>query len=258
MKRVGVFICHCGTNIASTVDVKKVAAAAAEMPNVAFATDYQYMCSEPGQDLIRQAIAEHNLDRVVVASCTPRLHETTFRKACESGGINQFLMEMANIREQCAWVHKDKEKATEKAIDLVRSAVAKVVKNEPLELTTIPIERRALVIGAGIAGMRQPLMWLMPVTKWFWWKEPTIGGNMVRLDKTFPTWTVLPELARRKWLLRRSTQHKTLTYSEVEEIGGYVGNFTVKIRKKARLVDESKCTGCGLCQENAQRKYPAV
>lgn len=188
MKRVGVFICHCGTNIASTVDVKKVAAAAAEMPNVAFATDYQYMCSEPGQDLIRQAIAEHNLDRVVVASCTPRLHETTFRKACESGGINQFLMEMANIREQCAWVHKDKEKATEKAIDLVRSAVAKVVKNEPLELTTIPIERRALVIGAGIAGMQAAIDvadagYQVVLVE----REPTIGGNMVRLDKTFPT-----------------------------------------------------------------------
>ena len=188
MKRVGVFVCHCGTNIASTVDVKKVAATAAEMSDVAFATDYQYMCSEPGQELIKKAITEHDLDRVVVASCTPRLHETTFRKACESGGINQFLMEMANIREQCAWVHKDKEKATAKAIDLVRSAVSKVAKNEPLELTTIPVERRALVIGAGIAGMQAAIDvadagYQVVLVE----REPTIGGNMVKLDKTFPT-----------------------------------------------------------------------
>lgn len=188
MKRVGVFICHCGTNIAATVDVKKVAEVAGEMQNVVYATDYQYMCSEPGQDLIKKAIKEHNLDRVVVASCTPRLHEPTFRKACQDGGLNQFLFEMANIREQCAWVHKDKEPATAKAIDLVRAAVAKATKNEPLQLGSIPIERRALVVGAGIAGMQAAIdiadagYEVVLVDR-----EPTIGGNMVKLDKTFPT-----------------------------------------------------------------------
>lgn len=189
MKRIGVFICHCGTNIAANVDVKKVAEAARAMPEVAFATDYQFMCSEPGQNLIKNSIKEHGLDRVVVASCTPRLHEPTFRKATESGGLNPFLFEMANIREQCSWVHAgNKEAATEKAIDLVRAAVAKVRKNYALQTPTIPVTRRALVIGAGIAGMQAALdiadagheVWLLD-------REPTIGGNMVKLDKTFPT-----------------------------------------------------------------------
>ncbi|QGP92881.1 hypothetical protein MGLY_22730 [Neomoorella glycerini] len=189
MKRVGVFVCHCGTNIASVVDVKRVAEAARSLPDVVYATDYQYMCSDPGQELIRRAIKEQRLDRVVVASCSPRLHEPTFRKACESAGVNPYLFEMANIREQCAWVHaKDKEGATLKAIDLVRTAVAKARRNVPLAAGTIPITKRALVIGAGIAGMQAALdiadagyeVILLD-------REPTIGGNMVKLDKTFPT-----------------------------------------------------------------------
>ena len=189
MKRVGVFVCHCGTNIAANVDVKKVVEAAKSMPEVAFATDYQFMCSEPGQNLVKNSIREHNLDRVVVASCTPRLHEPTFRKAVESAGLNPFLFEMANIREQCAWVHiGDKERATAKAIDLVRVAVAKVRKNVPLKKPSISVTRRALVIGAGIAGMQAALdiadaghqVYLID-------RESTIGGNMVKLDKTFPT-----------------------------------------------------------------------
>ncbi len=189
MKRVGVFICHCGTNIASVVDVKKVAEVAKSFPDVVYATDYQYMCSDPGQELIRKAIKEHRLDRVVVASCSPRLHEPTFRKTVESVGMNPYLFEMANIREQCAWVHaKDKEGATAKAIDLVRMAVSKVRRNAPLFGSTIPITKKALVIGAGIAGMQAALdiadagykVTLLD-------REPTIGGNMVKLDKTFPT-----------------------------------------------------------------------
>lgn len=189
MKRVGVFICHCGTNIAGVVDVKKVAEAAGNLPGVVYATDYQYMCSDPGQELVRKAAKEHNLDRVVVASCTPRLHEPTFRKTVESVGINPYLLEMANIREQCSWVHsKDKEGATAKAIDLVKMAVEKVRRNVPLYGSTIPITKKALVIGAGIAGMQAALdiadagykVTLLD-------REPTIGGNMVKLDKTFPT-----------------------------------------------------------------------
>jgi len=189
LKRVGVFVCHCGTNIASSVDVKQVVAAAAELPDVAFATDYQFMCSEPGQQVIKNAIKEHHLDRVVVASCSPRLHEPTFRKAVESAGLNPFLLEMANIREQCAWVHQnDWERATRKAIALMRTAVAKVCQDTPLEVPTVPVTRRALVVGAGIAGMQTALdvadagyeVVLLD-------REPTIGGNMVKLDKTFPT-----------------------------------------------------------------------
>ncbi len=189
MKRVGVFVCHCGTNIASVVDVKGVAEAARSFPGVVYATDYQYMCSDPGQELIRKAIKEHRLDRVVVASCSPRLHEPTFRRTCASAGVNPYLFEMANIREQCAWVHaKDKEGATRKAVDLVRAAVAKVCRNVPLSPGTISITKRALVIGAGIAGMQAALdiadagykVVLLD-------REPTIGGNMVKLDKTFPT-----------------------------------------------------------------------
>lgn len=189
MKRVGVFICHCGTNIASVVDVKRVAEAAKGFPGVVFATDYQYMCSDPGQELIRKAIKEHRLNRVVVASCSPRLHEPTFRKTVESAGLNSYLFEMANIREQCAWVHaQDKEGATVKATDLVRIAVAKACRNYPLVASSIPITKRALVIGAGIAGMQAALdiadtgyeVVLLD-------REPTIGGNMVKLDKTFPT-----------------------------------------------------------------------
>lgn len=188
MKRIGVFICHCGTNIASTVDVQKVAEVAGGLQDVVFSTNYTYMCSEPGQELIRKATAEHNLDRIVVGCCTPRLHEPTFRKAFASAGGNQFLVEIANLREQCAWVHKDREKATAKAHDLVRMAVAKARRDEPLTISTIPITRRVLVIGAGIAGMQAALdvadsgyeVVLLD-------REPTIGGKMVQLDKTFPT-----------------------------------------------------------------------
>lgn len=187
--RIGVFICHCGSNIASTVDVKRVAEAASRWPGVVFATDYQYMCSEPGQELIRASIKEHRLDRVVVASCTPRLHEPTFRKTLQSAGLNPYVFEMANIREQCAWVHQqDRERATRKAIDLVHMAVAKARHNRPLKEHFIPVTKRALVIGAGIAGMQAALdiadggyeVVLLD-------REPTIGGKMVMLDKTFPT-----------------------------------------------------------------------
>lgn len=189
MKRVGVFICHCGTNIAGGVDVKRVAEVASTFEDVVYATDYQYMCSDPGQELIRKAIAEHGLNRVVVASCTPRLHEPTFQKVLASSGLNPYLFEMANIREQCSWVHaKDTERATAKAISLVRAAVAKVRRNTELQVSTIPVTRRALVIGAGIAGIQAALdiadagyqVVLLD-------REPTIGGNMVKLDKTFPT-----------------------------------------------------------------------
>jgi len=189
VRRVGVFVCHCGTNIAATVDVGRVVEAARQMRGVVFATDYRYMCSEPGQEVIRKAIEEHQLDRVVVAACSPRMHEPTFRKTLATAGMNIYLLEMANIREQVSWVHaSNKEAATRKAIDLVRMAVAKALRNEPLEDSAIPITKRVLVIGGGIAGIQTALDVAeagFPVV--LVEREPTIGGRMAQLDKTFPT-----------------------------------------------------------------------
>ncbi len=188
MKRVGVFVCDCGTNIAGVIDTERVAKEALSMPGVVFATSYKYMCSDPGQDLIKKSIKEHRLQQVVVASCSPRMHENTFRKAVADGGLNPYLFEMVNIREQDSWVHSDKEQATKKAIDLIRMAVFKVLKNKPLAAGTIPVTKRALVIGGGIAGMQSALdiadagYEVILVER-----EATIGGRMVQLDKTFPT-----------------------------------------------------------------------
>lgn len=188
-KRVGVFVCDCGTNIASVIDTEKVAAAALNIPGVVFTTTYKYMCSDPGQELIRNSIKEQNLEQVIVASCSPRMHEKTFRNAVQAGGLNPYLFEMVNIREQDSWVHSfDKERATKKALDLVRMSVSKVLKNKPLEVSTIPVTRKALVIGGGIAGMQAALdiaeagYQVILVEK-----EASIGGKMTQLDKTFPT-----------------------------------------------------------------------
>lgn len=187
-KRVGVFVCDCGTNIASVVDTEKVAAAAGKLPGVVFATTYKYMCSDPGQELVRKAIQEQKLEQVVVASCSPRMHENTFRKAVAAGGINGYMFEMVNIREQDSWVHHDREQATQKAADLVRMAVNKVLHNKPLQISTIPITKKALVIGGGIAGMQAALdiaeagHQVVLVER-----EASIGGKMTQLDKTFPT-----------------------------------------------------------------------
>lgn len=188
MQRVGVFVCECGTNIAAVINTEKVAQEALRMPGVVFATNYKYMCSEPGQDLIKKAIQEYNLKRIVVASCSPRMHENTFRKAIAVGGLNPYLFEMVNIREQDSWVHSDSQEATLKAVDLVRMAVFKVLKNKPLEVSTIPITKRVLIIGAGIAGMQSALdiadagYEVLLVER-----EATIGGKMTQIDKTFPT-----------------------------------------------------------------------
>lgn len=189
MKRIGLFVCWCGSNIGGVVDVPRVVQEAGNFPGVVFATDYKYMCSEPGQDIIVKAIKEHNLDRVVVASCSPRLHEPTFRKTIARADLNPYMFEMANIREQCSWVHSDEpEKATKKAVSLVRRALAKVSQVEPLFESRIPVTKKALVIGGGIAGMQVALdiadsgheVVLVE-------REPTIGGKMAMLDKTFPT-----------------------------------------------------------------------
>ncbi len=188
MARVGVFICHCGTNIAGVVDIQKVTEEIAREEGVITSQDYRYMCSEPGQRMIKESIGSHGLNRLVVASCSPRLHEITFRRVSAEAGLNPYLFEMANIREQCSWVHKDKERATEKAIELVRMAVAKAKRHEPLIPFTIPVERKVLIIGGGISGMQASLDIAnagYPVIMVE--RTPSIGGRMAQLDKTFPT-----------------------------------------------------------------------
>ena len=247
--RIGIFVCHCGTNISATVDVEKVAQEAVLFPNVKHSATYKYMCSDPWQNLIRQAIKEQGLDRVVVASCSPNLHERTFKKCAEDTGINPYLIEMANIREHCSWVHRDREKATAKAIELVRIAVAKVSRNRPLQKTYVSIEKKVLIIGGGISGIQAAIdisFAKFPVVVVE--REPTIGGRMARFDKTFPTLDCAACILTPKMVTVAQSKYVTIhTYSEIEEVSGHVGDFTVKIRKRARSVDINKCTGCGAC-----------
>ena len=253
MLRIGVFVCHCGTNIAGTVDVKAVAKALEFEPGVVLSTEYQYMCSEAGQTLIQDAIKEHNLGGVVICSCSPRMHEQTFRKACAKAGLNPYMVEVANIREQCSWIHKNMEEGTEKAIILGRAAIAKVHLNAPLTAGESPVIKRALVIGGGIAGMQTALDiadagFEVDIVE----KKPTIGGKMAQIDKTFPTLDCSACILTPKMV--DCAQHEKIniySYSEVEDVKGFVGNFTVSIRKKARYVDEVKCTGCGICKPPA-------
>ena len=254
--RTGVYICHCGTNIARTVDVAEVSQYASHLDSVVVARDYRFMCSEPGQDMIKQDIKELGLNRVVVASCSPTMHEPTFRKVCEQAGLNRHLFQMANIREHCSWVTGDREKATEKAKALVRAAVRRVFYHEPLEIREVPVNPSTLIVGGGIAGIQAALQIANSRHKvYLVEREPSIGGHMIQLDKTFPTLDcsaciLTPNMSE----LGSHPYIELLTYSEVEEVSGYVGNFKVKIRKKARYVDEEKCTGCGVCQEKCPWK----
>jgi heterodisulfide reductase subunit A len=248
-KKTGVFVCHCGINIAGTVDVKKVVGDLAKHPGVDVSKDYVYMCSDPGQKLIIESIKENKLDNVVVACCSPNLHETTFRNAAKAAGINDFQCEIANIREQCSWVHKDKEKGTEKATKITRSAVEKVRQNESLEPISIPVTRRALVIGGGIAGIQAALdiantgFEVILVER-----NPSIGGHMIQLSETFPTLDCSQCILTPKMVeVSKHPKIKLMTYSEVQEISGYVGNFKVKILQKPTFVDPDKCTLCDEC-----------
>ena len=256
MQRIGVFVCHCGSNIAATVDVKKVVEVISQEPGVVHAEDYQYMCSEAGQEKIIQAIREKELTGVVVCSCSPRMHEATFRKAVAKAGLNPYMLEVANIREQCSWIHKDMEEATKKAVILARAAVAKVNLDAPLQEGESRVTKRALVIGGGIAGIQSALDiadagYEVDIVE----KTPSIGGRMSQLDKTFPTLDCSACILTPKMV--EANAHEKIhiyTYSEVEKISGFVGDFTVEIRKKARSVDMSKCTGCGVCQEKCPSK----
>lgn len=256
MQRIGVFVCWCGSNIAGTVDVKQVAEMLRHEPGVVFSTDYQYMCSESGQNLIKDAIKEHGLTGVVICSCSPRMHENTFRKAAASVGLNPYMVEIANVREQCSWIHKDMPVATAKAVILGRAAIAKVHLNAPLTAGESPVTKRALVIGGGIAGIQTALDiaeagFPVDIVE----KSPTIGGKMAQLDKTFPTLDCAACILTPKMVEASQQENINIyAYSEVDEVKGFVGNFSVKIRRKARFIKEDLCTGCGLCTEKCPMK----
>ncbi len=247
--RLGVYVCHCGINLAFRVDVEKVVEEVSKLPGVAIARTYSYMCSDPGQAQIREDVEEHGLTGVVVAACSPRMHEPTFRAAVSDAGINAYQFDMANIREQCSWIHEDESEATEKAIDLVRAAVARASHLTPLQEREVPVTRSALVIGGGIAGIQAALdIGNAGFKTYLVERDPSIGGRMAQLDKTFPTLDCSAcILTPRMVEVGRHPNIELLAYSEVEEISGYVGNFTAKVRRKATCVDWVACNACTDC-----------
>ncbi len=258
-ERIGVYVCHCGSNIAGVVDVEDVAKWAKEElgdKGVVLAKDYKFMCSSLGQDMIQADIEKEGLTRVVVAACSPHLHEKTFRIAAERAGLNPYLTELASIREQVSWVHTDKAVATEKAKAVVAGAVSRVAMNEPLEPIIVPIAEPTLVVGGGIAGIQAALeianaghrVYLVE-------REPSIGGHMAQFDKTFPTLDCSACILTPRMSEAGTHPNITLmTYSEVEQVDGFVGNFDVRIRQKARYVDTDPCTGCGICEQKCPKK----
>ncbi|MGB9024069.1 MAG: CoB--CoM heterodisulfide reductase iron-sulfur subunit A family protein [Candidatus Bathyarchaeia archaeon] len=258
MKRVGVFVCHCGLNIAGTVRVSEVVDQASKTPDVVIAADHRYLCSEPGQTLIKDSIKQHRLDAIVVAACSPAMHEVTFRNTARAAGLNRHQCEMANIREQCSWVHDDIEKATEKAHVILRQIIEKVKLNEPLDPIIVPVTRRALVIGGGVAGIRSALdiagsgyqVYLVE-------KTGSIGGRMAQLSETYPTLDcsicILGPLMVEAF---RNPNIKILRLSEVEDVKGYVGNFKVRVRQEPVYVDETKCNMCAECAKVCPAEVP--
>ncbi len=255
--RIGVYICHCGTNIAGTINVAALREFAATLPGVIVARDYKYMCSDPGQELIKADIAQHGLERVVVAACSPHLHEHTFRTACEEAGLNPYLCHMVNIREHDSWVHSG-EAATAKARDLLRAAVQRVAWNRPLERRSIPIRQSVLVVGGGIAGIHAALTLANAGKKvYLVEREPTIGGHMAMFDKTFPTLDCAACILTPKMTAVKDHPNITLwTYSEVIGVEGFVGDFKVRVRRKPRYVIEDLCVGCLECIEACVYKQP--
>ncbi|MEM2432655.1 MAG: CoB--CoM heterodisulfide reductase iron-sulfur subunit A family protein [Candidatus Bathyarchaeia archaeon] len=258
--RIGVYVCHCGVNIAGVINVKKVTEYARNLPNVIIAKDHLYLCSDAGQALIKQDIKEYGLNRVVVAACSPNLHEQTFRKCIEDAGLNKYLLAMANIREHCSWVHESWPKeATEKAIDAVRMAVARANLLEPLETIKVPVKRSCLVIGGGIAGIQAALdlanegfdVYLVE-------KEPSIGGLMAKFDKTFPTMDcsmciLSPKMAE---VMHHPKIH-LLTNAEVKTVSGFIGNFKVEVEIKPRYIISEICNGCGECVKVCPIEVPS-
>jgi len=257
--KIGVYICHCGINIAATIDVEKVRAFAQTLPHVEIARNYQYMCSDPGQDLIKNDIKNLGIDRVVVASCSPRMHETTYRRAIQSVGLNPYYFEMANIREQCSWVHANKEDATKKAMDVVAAAVAKVSLHEALDEKEVGVTPSVLVIGGGIAGIQASLdIAHSGFEAYLVEKTLTLGGHFAQLDRTFPN---LEETsANLSPKLKEVASHPRihiLTQSEAEEVEGFVGNFKVRIRQTPRYINPEKCTRCKKCEEVCPVNLPS-
>ncbi len=259
MSRIGVFVCQCGNNIAQTVDTKKVADKVKDCPGVVYTEDAKFLCSMPGQERVKKVIKDQKLDGLVVSACSPHMHEKTFRKASEAAGLNPFRCEVANIREHCSWVHHDptKEIGTEKSIDLSLIQIGKVKQNEPLDKIKVPIKKKALVIGGGVAGIQAALdiaeggreVILLE-------REESIGGRMAQLSETFPTMDCSQCILTPKMV--EASQHEKITiyaYSELESVEGYVGNFSVKIRKKAKSVIEDLCTECGACIEKCPFKF---
>ncbi len=258
-EKIGVYICHCGTNIAGKVDVEEVTRWAAEQPNVAVAREYKYMCSDPGQDLIKQDIQEHGITRAVVAACSPTMHEPTFRKAAGDGGLNPYLLQMANIREHCSWVTIDGDAATEKAKRILGAQIHRLPLNLPLEPIEVPVNPNVMVVGGGIAGIEAALKLAATGKKvYLVERDPSIGGHMAMFDKTFPTLDCAACILTPKMSAAgKEPNIEMLAYSEVTQVDGYVGNFKVKVTKKARYVDIDKCTGCALCTEACVvRKVP--
>jgi heterodisulfide reductase subunit A2 len=258
-ERVGVYICHCGSNIAGVVDVEDVAVWAKEEladEGVVVSRDYKFMCSSLGQEMIENDIKEQGLTRVVVAACSPHLHEQTFRTACGRAGLNPYLSELVSIREQVSWVTTDKQMATEKAKAMVAGGVERVIENEPLEPLRVPIHPATLVVGGGIAGIQAALeiadagnqVYLVE-------REPSIGGHMAQFDKTFPTLDCAAcILTPRMVSVGEHPNIELLTWSEVERVDGFVGNFSVTVRKRPRYIDVDLCTGCGICWEKCPKK----
>ena len=255
-EKVGVYICHCGSNIAGVVDVAALSHWAGELPNVTVGRDYKFMCSSLGQELIENDIKELGLTRVVVAACSPHLHEATFRNACKRAGLNPFLFEMASIREQVSWVTTNKAVALEKAKALVSGAVQRVIHNQPLEPIIVDINPNVLVVGGGIAGIQAALeiadagyhVYLVE-------REPSIGGHMAQLDKTFPTLDCSACILTPKMFSAGTHPNITLlTWSEVEKVEGFIGNFNITVRQKARKVNTEVCTGCGICEQKCPKK----
>ena len=256
IEKVGVYVCHCGSNIAGTIDVDEVALWAKKNPNVVVSKNYEFMCSSTGQELIENDIKEHGLTRIVVASCSPHMHEKTFREATERGGLNPFLFEMANIREHGSWATNDKEAATIKAKALVNGAVERVVHHVPLEKIPVEINPSTMIVGGGIAGITAALelgeaghhVYLVE-------REGTIGGHMAQIDKTFPTLDCSACILTPKMVdVGQNDNITLLSYSEVEGVEGYIGNFSITVRKKARCVVEELCTSCGICEEKCPQK----
>jgi heterodisulfide reductase subunit A2 len=256
MAKIGVFICHCGENISATVDCAEVARVAASFPGVVHSIDYKYMCSDPGQNLVKDAIKEKCLTGVVVASCSPRMHEPTFRKACSDAGLNPYMCEMANLREHCSWVHEKGEATTQKAIDLVRMLVEKVKHNRSLSAIKVPVKKQALVIGGGIAGIQASLDIANAGNKVILIeKDPSIGGHMSQLSETFPTLDCSQCILTPRMVEVAQNENITLyTYAELESLEGFIGNFKARIRRKSKSVDEKICTGCALCTTKCPQK----